>query len=136
MSTEILVNGVLWDAAMVSSLEERVQLLESMVFAAHPPSSQPTAWPTNRPIQPLGYISYNGATYQNISGAWLTNGPDTYPIGWALQGAQTTAWAVGVAYNVGDQVTYAGHTYQCLQAHMSQSTWTPDVTPSLWEQIA
>lgn len=136
MSDEILVNGKLWDAAMVRDLETRVELLESIVLAAHPPSSTPIAWPANQPIQPDGFISYNGQTYKNISGAWLTEGPDQYPIGWSLQGAPVTAWAVGVAYNVGDQVTYNGHTYQCLQAHTSQATWTPDVTPSLWQEIA
>lgn len=42
------------------------------------------------------------------------------------------AWAAGVAYAVGDQVTYDGVTYSCLQAHTSQSTWEPPNAPSLW----
>jgi len=44
----------------------------------------------------------------------------------------TPAWAVGTHYNVGDRVTFNGDTYQCRQAHTSQSDWTPPVTPALW----
>jgi chitinase len=44
-------------------------------------------------------------------------------------------WAVNTAYNVGDKVTYNGNIYQCLEAHTSLSTWTPDVAPSLWELV-
>lgn len=135
MSDEVLVNGTLCDAATVYDLERRVELLESIVLAAHPPSQTPIAWPASQPIQPLGLITYNGQTYKNISGAWLVDGPDVYPIGWALQGAQVSAWAVGVAYKVGDQVSYSGHTYQCLQAHTSQATWDPADAPSLWQLL-
>lgn len=44
-------------------------------------------------------------------------------------------WQVGVAYNVDDHVMYNDREYNCLQAHTSLSTWTPDVTPALWEVI-
>ncbi|MEV7214450.1 M28 family peptidase [Kitasatospora cineracea] len=44
-------------------------------------------------------------------------------------------WAAGVAYNAGDVVTYNGVSYKCLQAHTSQSTWTPDVVPALWQRL-
>ncbi|RKE23315.1 M28 family peptidase [Streptomyces sp. TLI_171] len=50
-------------------------------------------------------------------------------------GGGTTTWAAGVAYKVGDVVTYNGVSYRCLQAHTSQSTWTPDVVPALWQQL-
>jgi hypothetical protein len=46
-----------------------------------------------------------------------------------------TAWAVGVAYHVGDYVTYSGSDYRCLQAHTSQSDWTPPAAPSLWQLV-
>ena len=42
------------------------------------------------------------------------------------------AWAVGVAYKVGDIVTYLGKRYSCRQAHTSISTWTPTAAASLW----
>ncbi|MFD8478238.1 M28 family peptidase [Kitasatospora sp. NPDC059673] len=50
-------------------------------------------------------------------------------------GGDGTSWAAGVNYNVGDVVTYNGVGYRCLQAHTSQSTWTPDVVPALWQRV-
>jgi chitinase len=44
-------------------------------------------------------------------------------------------WGVNISYRVGDKVTYNQKVYQCLQAHTSISTWTPDETPALWELI-
>lgn len=41
-------------------------------------------------------------------------------------------WATGTAYEVGDRRKFNGTLYRCLTAHTSQSTWTPDVSPSLW----
>lgn len=41
-------------------------------------------------------------------------------------------WEVGVSYSVGDRRQYDGLLYKCLQAHTSQSDWTPDVAVSLW----
>ena len=41
----------------------------------------------------------------------------------------------GAAYAVGDRVQYAGALYKCLQAHTSQSTWTPTDAPSLWANV-
>lgn len=41
-------------------------------------------------------------------------------------------WETDKAYAVGDRVKYNGLLYRCVQAHTSQSDWTPDVTPALW----
>lgn len=41
-------------------------------------------------------------------------------------------WAEGVAYAVGNLRAYDGKLYKCVQAHTSQSDWTPDKTPALW----
>lgn len=41
-------------------------------------------------------------------------------------------WEDGKAYAVGDRVKYNGLLYRCVQAHTSQSDWTPDVVPALW----
>ncbi len=52
--------------------------------------------------------------------------------------AQTyPAWAVGVAYSVGQQVTYQDannpeHLYKCQQAHTSEVGWQPPAVPALW----
>lgn len=45
-------------------------------------------------------------------------------------------WAAGVAYKVGDKVRYNDDLYKVVQAHTSQSDWTPDATPSLYVKIA
>ena len=39
-------------------------------------------------------------------------------------------------YEVGDRVRYNDTLYKCVQAHTSQSDWTPDVTPALWVVVS
>lgn len=31
-----------------------------------------------------------------------------------------------------DRVQYGGLLYRCIQSHLSQADWTPDITPALW----
>ena len=46
------------------------------------------------------------------------------------------AWSGnGISYAAGDRVVYGGVLYKCLQAHTSQSTWTPTDAPSLWAKV-
>jgi hypothetical protein len=49
--------------------------------------------------------------------------------------ADTANWTAGVAYKVGDRVSFNGILYVCIQAHTSQSDWTPDVVPALWNRV-
>lgn len=44
-------------------------------------------------------------------------------------------WITGVAYKVGDVVTYNGKTYSCLQPHTSLQGWEPGSTPALWKLL-
>ena len=39
-------------------------------------------------------------------------------------------WAIGRAYSTGDRVRHGGTLYKCVQAHTSQTDWTPDATPA------
>jgi hypothetical protein len=48
---------------------------------------------------------------------------------------RAAAWAVGVSYNVGQIAAYQGATWKCIQAHRSQSDWTPSTTPALWVKV-
>jgi len=41
-------------------------------------------------------------------------------------------WKAGVSYSAGDIVKYKDKLYEVLQAHTSQSDWTPDVAVSLF----
>lgn len=40
-----------------------------------------------------------------------------------------------VAYTVGFKARYDGVLYKCLQAHTSQSAWTPTAASSLWAKV-
>ena len=55
----------------------------------------------------------------------------------ALTGVELfPAWVVGKAYAVSDRAQYNGTLYKCVQAHTSQSDWTPDETPALWVVVS
>ncbi len=41
-------------------------------------------------------------------------------------------WKTDTEYAVDDRRKYNDTLYKCLTPHTSQSTWTPDVSPSLW----
>lgn len=46
-------------------------------------------------------------------------------------------WSGGAHfYAIGDYVKYDGLLYRCVQAHNSQSTWTPPASPSLWSRAS
>lgn len=100
------------------------------------PTDDPWPW-----VQPLGAhdaypvgarVTHNGHTWLNVTPAnvwapgtgnlWTDETPAP-PVG---------AWAVGVAYKVGDRVTYGGLTYECQQAHTSQVGWQPPNVLALW----
>ena len=44
-------------------------------------------------------------------------------------------WKDGVSYPAGKRISYNGVIYKVLQNHTSQSTWTPDESPSLFAKV-
>jgi hypothetical protein len=44
-------------------------------------------------------------------------------------------WNTGTYYTIGQEVTYQGQTYKCIQSHTSQAGWTPNVVPALWQLV-
>ena len=46
------------------------------------------------------------------------------------------AWEENTAYTVGERIRYNSTLYRCVQAHTSQSDWTPDQTPALWTAVS
>lgn len=46
---------------------------------------------------------------------------------------QEYAWKPGDSVKVGDRRYYNGKWYVCIQAHTTQSDWTPDIVPALWQ---
>ena len=45
-------------------------------------------------------------------------------------------WATDTVYALNVRVRYGDKLYKCVQAHTSQSDWTPDATPALWTEVA
>ncbi|MCC5575821.1 dioxygenase [Microtetraspora sp. AC03309] len=44
-------------------------------------------------------------------------------------------WRAGTTYKAGDQVTYGGATYRCLQGHTAMAGWEPPNVPALWQRV-
>lgn len=45
-------------------------------------------------------------------------------------------WETDKVYVIGDRVKYNELLYRCVQAHISQASWTPDVTKALWTRTS
>lgn len=45
-------------------------------------------------------------------------------------------WKDDAEYQVGDRIRYNDILYKCVQAHTSQPSWTPDITPALWTEVS
>ena len=96
-------------------------------------------WIAGEQVQVGTRRTYGGVTYSALQ-AHVTEAtwtPPATPALWAVVATEpeeptTSAWAVGVAYAVGDVVTYAGVTYTCRQAHTSIASWSPPAVPALW----
>ena len=46
------------------------------------------------------------------------------------------AWKSDTAYSVGERIRYGDKLFRCVQAHTSQSDWSPDETPALWVRVS
>ena len=44
-------------------------------------------------------------------------------------------WQSGITVAVGDRYRYNEKLYKVIQSHTTQSDWTPDITPALWNVI-
>lgn len=44
---------------------------------------------------------------------------------------------IGASYNIGDEVSFEGERYRCIQAHITYGdpNWRPPLTPNLWEPL-
>ena len=45
-------------------------------------------------------------------------------------------WKADTAYAANERIRYGEKLYRCVQAHTSQSDWTPPDTPALWTEVA
>lgn len=46
------------------------------------------------------------------------------------------AWKVGLKVDTGSVITFQGTPYKCVQGHVVQADWRPNVTPALWTEVA
>jgi len=96
------------------------------------PSTAPTATPTTAPTtapttSPTTAPTTAPATTAPTATATATKPPAT------TAPATGSEWAPGVAYKVGDVVTFEGKSYQTRQAHTSIRSWEPGIwTLALW----
>ena len=44
-------------------------------------------------------------------------------------------WTIGEELAAGDRIEYDGKLYKVVQAHTTQESWKPDLTPALFEPI-
>ena len=49
--------------------------------------------------------------------------------------SDTLEWIMNEWVELGWKRVYGGKTYEVIQAHQTLSTWTPDVTPALWQPV-
>lgn len=74
----------------------------------------------------------NKKDFIEVIRAWRDSSSDAD----ALSGIELfQPWTENIAYNADDRRQYEGKLYKCLQAHTSQSDWTPDVAVSLWAEV-
>jgi hypothetical protein len=116
----------------------------ALFIVYRPDGDEVLAWVAGEQVQVGTLRTYGGATYRCLQ-AHVTQEdwtPDVVPALWAVvveepeePPAGQQPWAVGMAYNVNDEVTYEGATYRCLQAHTSQAGWTPVAVPALWAVV-
>ena len=64
---------------------------------------------------------------------FVTNAPPAAKVSVPLHNLRP--WTNGVSYAVADSATHEGAVYLCVQAHRSQSDWSPPVVPALWRRI-
>ena len=92
-------------------------------------------WIANEPVSVGDLRTYDGTTYECIQSHvtqedWT---PPTVPALWAVYVEPGgVEWAAGVAYTIGDTVTYEGLEYECRQSHTSQVGWEPPNVLALW----
>lgn len=135
--------------SIIANAPAQISAINAKVLAAQG-VSQGSAWtqPTDATnAYPIGWtVTYGGKTWQSLIAANTTTPgdpadpqnyrwwKDTTPV---PPTTGTPAWdGNGVAYAIGDKVTYNGPTYQCIQAHTSQPGWDPVSVPALWQPVA
>jgi hypothetical protein len=46
------------------------------------------------------------------------------------------SWQSDLTVSIGERYRYGETLYKCVQAHTTQSDWTPGMTPALWSEVS
>ncbi len=60
--------------------------------------------------------------------------PNTYALWERIE--TSGIWTPQVIYKTGDEVSFEGHRYRCLQGHQALPDWQPPNVPALWQLIS
>lgn len=107
------------------------------LFSYFRDNSEQLVWIVGEQVE-VGWMRiYNGVKYEVIQAHQTQSDwtPDKTATLWKIyvDTSVISEWKAGVAYKVGDIVTYQSKTYKCLQSHTSISTWYPSAVPALWQ---
>lgn len=86
-------------------------------------------------------VTHGGFTWESLVDAnvWEPGSTGAEALWLNLTPPQAAEWTFPKAYAIGDEVTYQGATYRCLQAHTSITTWfptAPGILNVLWQAVA
>jgi chitodextrinase len=95
-----------------------------------------TEWKANTSYAKGDLVTFEGITYQcrQAHRSAVGQEPPRTPALWMRPTPSGIAeWTVQTNYVVGSGVTHEGSLYECIQAHVSDSSdWVPNRTPALW----
>jgi len=148
-------------AALINQLRD-LELVQKAADTPPPPanpilggvtvSGVPNAWDHTARYAPEDHVVFQDEVYKCIA-AHLSHprlSPLDTPQLWSLipntavitdkallltLNVNPTPWKERVNYDIGVRVIFKGMIYMCIQAHRSQSDWTPDITLSLWKPL-
>ena len=97
------------------------------------------------PLPSSGWLAA-GAVYQYGALAVIVrqghnrteHAPETVPalfMVWRADSDAVLTWIAGEQVNVGTRRSYGGVEYDCLQAHVTETTWQPPNVPALWRAV-
>jgi len=97
-----------------------------------------------KPLPSIGQSVYKDSLYTSENGVVKcrqTHSRTIYPpnqtpalFSFFRENSDTLSWIENEEVKVGWKRVYLRITYICLQSHQTLSTWTPDVTPALWQR--
>jgi len=102
---------------------------------------------TYKPLPSVGELCEAGVIYGYNGGLVIcrqSHARTIYPpeqtlalfIVYRVDAATVLDWVAGEKVEAGMHRTYGGKEYICIQAHVTQSDWTPDKTITLWGVVA